>query len=155
MYIPCEASSWNLLHQNRKLSSRISLQNHLFCLCRLPAVLLYKLDKLLWNKRSYPYCRIFNTGRFFFFDSTVSYTYNHCAGTVDYRTTGIHCIRLLIKFLTVYTCIIFHFRALSLGAKGVFYSFYRFRSQALVSFKKYMPPPLLYSRDISLFDCHI
>jgi hypothetical protein len=38
MYIPCEASSWTLLHQNRKLSSRISLQNQLFCLCRLPAV---------------------------------------------------------------------------------------------------------------------
>ena len=40
MYIPCEASSWTLLHQNRKLSSRISLQNQLFCLCRLPVVLL-------------------------------------------------------------------------------------------------------------------
>jgi hypothetical protein len=38
MYIPCEVSSWTLLHQNRKLSSRISLQNRLFCLCRLPAV---------------------------------------------------------------------------------------------------------------------
>ena len=38
MYIPCEASSWTLLHQHRKLSSRISLQNQLFCLCRLPAV---------------------------------------------------------------------------------------------------------------------
>ena len=38
MYIPCEASSWTLLHQNRKLSSRISLQNRLFCLCWLPAV---------------------------------------------------------------------------------------------------------------------
>jgi transcription termination factor Rho len=38
MYIPCEASSETLLHQNRKLSSRISLQNRLFCLCRLPAV---------------------------------------------------------------------------------------------------------------------
>jgi hypothetical protein len=34
MYIqvPCEASSWTLLHQNRKLSSQISLQNQLFCL---------------------------------------------------------------------------------------------------------------------------
>jgi hypothetical protein len=31
-------SSGTLLHQNRKLSSRISLQNRLFCLCRLPAV---------------------------------------------------------------------------------------------------------------------
>jgi hypothetical protein len=41
MYIPCEASSWILLHQNRKLSSRISLQNQLFCLCRLPAVYEY------------------------------------------------------------------------------------------------------------------
>jgi hypothetical protein len=39
MYIPCEASSWTFLHQNRKLSSRISLQNQLFCLCRLPAVI--------------------------------------------------------------------------------------------------------------------
>ena len=38
MYIPFEASSLTLLHQNRKLSSRISLQNRLFCLCRLPAV---------------------------------------------------------------------------------------------------------------------
>jgi hypothetical protein len=38
MYIPCEASSWTLLHQNRKLSSRIALQNQLFCLCRLLAV---------------------------------------------------------------------------------------------------------------------
>jgi hypothetical protein len=43
MYIPCEASSWTLLHQHRKLSSRISLQNQLFCLCRLPAVS-YVLD---------------------------------------------------------------------------------------------------------------
>jgi hypothetical protein len=34
-----EASSGTLLHQNRKLSSRISLQNQLFCLCRLPAVI--------------------------------------------------------------------------------------------------------------------
>ena len=39
MYIPCEASSWTLLHQIRKLSSRISLQNQLFCLCRLSAVI--------------------------------------------------------------------------------------------------------------------
>ena len=38
MYIPCEAFSGTLLHRNRKLSSRISLQNRLFCLCRLPAV---------------------------------------------------------------------------------------------------------------------
>ena len=38
MYIPCEASSWTLLHQNRKLSSRISLQKQLFYLYRLPAV---------------------------------------------------------------------------------------------------------------------
>jgi hypothetical protein len=45
MYIPCEASSWTLLHQNRKLSSRISLQNQLFCLCRLPAVLCIKKSK--------------------------------------------------------------------------------------------------------------
>jgi hypothetical protein len=43
MYVSCEASSWTLLHQNRKLSSRISLQNQLFCLCRLPAVLVSSL----------------------------------------------------------------------------------------------------------------
>jgi hypothetical protein len=30
----------SFLHQNRKLSSRISLQNQLFCLCRLPAVVI-------------------------------------------------------------------------------------------------------------------
>jgi hypothetical protein len=47
MYIPCEASSWTLLHQNRKLSSRISLQIQLFCLCRLPAVILQFCN--LWN----------------------------------------------------------------------------------------------------------
>ena len=53
MYIPCEASSWTLLHQNRKLSSRISLQNQLFCLCRLPAVQLFDLNariqQLTWS----------------------------------------------------------------------------------------------------------
>ena len=38
MYIPCEGSSWTLLYQNRKLSSRLSLQNRQFCLCRLQAV---------------------------------------------------------------------------------------------------------------------
>jgi hypothetical protein len=32
-------------------------------------------------------------------------------------------IRLLIIFLTVYTCITFHFFALALGEKGVFYSY--------------------------------
>jgi hypothetical protein len=32
-------------------------------------------------------------------------------------------IRLLIKFLTVYTCITFHLFALALGEKGVFYSY--------------------------------
>ena len=31
MYIPCEVSSWTLFHQNRKLSSRISLQNCSAC----------------------------------------------------------------------------------------------------------------------------
>ena len=30
-----------------------------------------------------------NTLRILVFNSTVSYAYNHCAGTVDYRTTGI------------------------------------------------------------------
>jgi hypothetical protein len=32
-------------------------------------------------------------------------------------------IGLLIKFLTVYLCITFHFFALALGGKGVFYSY--------------------------------
>jgi hypothetical protein len=41
--------------------------------------------------------------------------------SVDYRTTGI--LGLLIKFLTVYLCITFHFFALALGGKGVFYSY--------------------------------
>ena len=48
MYIPCEASSWTLLHQNRKLSSRISLQNQLFCLCRLPAVIVCVFILSIW-----------------------------------------------------------------------------------------------------------
>ena len=51
MYIPCEASSWTLLHQNRKLSSRISLQNRLFCLCRLPAVF-ELIDKYRFDRQS-------------------------------------------------------------------------------------------------------
>ena len=62
--------------------SQTKLFSRLFLLC--------KLDKLLWNKRSYPYCGIFNIyGSLLFFNSTVSYTYNHCSGTVDYSTTGI------------------------------------------------------------------
>ena len=48
MYIPCEASSWTLLHQNRKLSSQISLQNQLFCLCRLPAMLMHLKRSQIW-----------------------------------------------------------------------------------------------------------
>jgi hypothetical protein len=47
--------------------------------------------------------------------------YMHFTWTVDYRTTGI--LGLLIKFLTVYVCITFHFFALALGGKGVFYSY--------------------------------
>jgi uncharacterized integral membrane protein len=36
-------------------------------------------------------CQLYNGDHSpnFFFNSTVSYTYSHCAGTVDYRTTGI------------------------------------------------------------------
>jgi hypothetical protein len=44
LYMKCNSRKINrptILHQNRKLSSRISLQNQLFCLCRLPAVILY------------------------------------------------------------------------------------------------------------------
>ena len=54
MYIPCEASSWTLIHQNRKLSWRISLQNQLFCLCRLPAVYfwLQKENVVVWIRIS-------------------------------------------------------------------------------------------------------
>ena len=48
MYIPCEASSGTLLHQNRKLFSRFFLQNRLFCLCRLPAVHIDCLKSVLY-----------------------------------------------------------------------------------------------------------
>ena len=78
------------------------------------------------KEKKLPVLRIFNTGRFFFFNSTVSYTYNHCAGTVDYSTTGIIGYRVLIKFLTVYTCITFHFFAMVIyiiGKKDVIYSY--------------------------------
>jgi hypothetical protein len=44
------SSSWTLLHQNRKLSSRISLQNQLFCLCRLPAVSYWDWEITITNK---------------------------------------------------------------------------------------------------------
>ena len=56
MYIPCEASSWTFLHQNRKLSSRISLQNQLFCLCRLPAVI-YAISNVSTFSRITKYAR--------------------------------------------------------------------------------------------------
>jgi hypothetical protein len=123
------------------------------------------------KQKKLPVLRDIQYGPLLLFNSTVSYTYNHCV--VDYRTTGIfiitcsftvfveNCmllskginefvvflcivhvwfwffylqplrswlpndrdIRLLIKFLTVYTCITFYFFALALGEKGVFYSY--------------------------------
>jgi hypothetical protein len=46
------------LHQNRKLSSRISLQNRLFCLCRLPAVTWFHMSlTLLWIDLSVSFLR--------------------------------------------------------------------------------------------------
>jgi hypothetical protein len=45
-------------------------------------------------------------------------------------------IRLLIKFLTVYTCITFHFFALALGEKGVFYSYKKISMLHFCNWKK-------------------
>ena len=67
-------------------------------------------------------------------NSTVYYTYNHFTWTVDYRTTGI--LGLLIKFLTVYLCITFHFFALALGEKGVFYSYKKILMLHFCNWKK-------------------
>ena len=39
MYIPFEAVTITPLKHNRKILSRFSLQNQMFCVCRLPAVL--------------------------------------------------------------------------------------------------------------------
>jgi hypothetical protein len=128
-----------------------------------------------WNKRSYPYCGIFNTGRFFFLIvlylilTTIALEQNRENSFVCERNVQnfpIHVIRalyidvssyltltiqassrlkrsanhlwnnddvcrkkfgewslfVLLFFLTVYTCITFHFFALALGEKGVFYS---------------------------------
>jgi hypothetical protein len=79
--------------------------------------LLYRLDKLLLKQNKLPELR----DNQFCFNIFVYYTYNHFTWTDDYRTTGI--LGLLIKFLTVYLCIRFHFFALALGGKGVFYSY--------------------------------
>ena len=38
MYIPFEAVTITPLKHNRKILSRFSLQNQMFCVCRLPAV---------------------------------------------------------------------------------------------------------------------
>ena len=73
MYIPCEASSWTLIHQNRKLSWRISLQNQLFCLCRLPAVYFWirisSISYDFWNEldRNAPKGANFQIWMFIFF----------------------------------------------------------------------------------------
>ena len=73
MYIPCEASSWTLIHQNRKLSWRISLQNQLFCLCRLPAVVVWirisSISYDFWNEldRNAPKGANFQIWMFIFF----------------------------------------------------------------------------------------
>jgi hypothetical protein len=74
-------------------------------------------DKLLLKQNKLPELR----DNQFCFNSTVYYTYNHFTWTVDYRTTWI--LGLLIKFLTVYLCITFHFFALALEGKGVSYSY--------------------------------
>ena len=92
---------------------------------------MYKLDKLLLKQKKLPVLRDIQYGPLLFFNSTVSYTYNHCAGTVD--------IRLLIKFLTVYACITFHLFALALGKKGVFYSDKKISMLHFVPEKKIVP----------------
>jgi len=51
---------------------------------------LYKSDKLLLKQKKLPVLRdIQYEPLLFFFYCTVSNAYSHCAGTVDYRTTGI------------------------------------------------------------------
>jgi hypothetical protein len=70
----------------------------------------------------------------FCFNSTVYYTYNYFTWTVDYRTTGM--LGLLIRFLTVYLCITFHFFALALGGKGVFYSYKKILMLHFCNWKK-------------------
>jgi hypothetical protein len=54
----------------------------------LNIALLYKLDKLLLKQNKLPVLWDIQYGPLFFINSTVSYTYNHFAWTVDYRTTG-------------------------------------------------------------------
>jgi hypothetical protein len=88
------------------------------------------------KQKKLPVLRDIQYGRLLFFNSTVFYTYNHCTGTVDYRTTGIRDIRLLTKFLTVYTCITFNFFALALGKKGVFYSYKKISVLHFCNWKK-------------------
>jgi hypothetical protein len=85
------------------------------------------------KQKKLPVLRDIQYGPLLFFNSTVSYTYNHCV--VDYRPND-RDIRLLIKFLTVYTCITFHFFALALGEKGVFYSYTKISMLHFCNWKK-------------------
>ena len=91
---------------------------------------MYRLDKLLLKQNKLPELR----DNQFCFNSTVYYSYNHFTWTVDYRTTGI--LGLLIKFLTVYLCIIFHFFSLTLGGKGVFHSYLKILMLHFCSWKR-------------------
>jgi hypothetical protein len=91
---------------------------------------LYRLNKLLLKQIKLPELR----DNQFCFNSAVYYTYNHFTWTVEYRTTGI--LGLLIKFLTVYLCITFHFFALALGGKGVFYSYKKILMLHFCNWKK-------------------
>jgi hypothetical protein len=56
MYIPCEASSWTLLHQNRKLSSVILLNPVVayLILCGFPPLFLERTWWRLFQKRVVP-----------------------------------------------------------------------------------------------------
>ena len=79
---------------------------------------MYKLDKLLWKQKKLPVLRNIQYGPLLFFNSILYLQPLRWNSLLQYDRD----IRLLIKFLTVYTCITFHFFALALGKKGVFYS---------------------------------
>ena len=85
----------NVGYKNTSISNALITWIGKFCKfvhkqnCPHDFFLLYKLDKLLLKQKKLSVLRNIQYRPLLFFNSTVSYTYNHCAGTVDYRTTGI------------------------------------------------------------------
>ena len=74
------------------------------------------------KQKKLPVLRDIQYGPLLFFNSTVHILYLQPLRWNSWLQYD-RDISLLIKYLTVYACITFHFFALALGGKGVFYSY--------------------------------